>query len=215
MHRLVSTALLISILASPGLFGAPPGAAPAGATAAVKNDWLCVPGQRVGPITAATTEAELARMFGPDNVKRGTVFQLENQDVQGTIVSFPEGRNNLAIFWKEEPRRIERIMIEGIGTDWKTTDGITVGTSLKELTRLNGGPFTLYGFEIDADMAGMVKSWDGGALEKQRGLALQLAGSQSLPPAEYASLIGCCFPSTNRALKKMEPVVARLAVIFP
>jgi hypothetical protein len=171
----------------------------------------------VGPITALTTEADLARLFGKENVRRDTVFKLDNQNIEGTVVTFPDGRNNLAIFWKEGAAkgRIERVMIEGIGAAWKTQEGITVGTTLKELTRLNNGPFTIYGFEIDADMAGLVKSWDGGALSPQRGLALQLAASQKVTPTEYSSLIGCCFPSSNRVLKKMEPVVTRLAVVFP
>ena len=35
---------------------------------AQKIDWLIVPGQRVGPITASTTRAELDAMFGKENV---------------------------------------------------------------------------------------------------------------------------------------------------
>ena len=37
--------------------------------AAQKNDWLIVPGQRVGPITAATTRADLDSIFGKENVQ--------------------------------------------------------------------------------------------------------------------------------------------------
>ena len=36
---------------------------------AQKNDWLIVPGQRVGPVTATTTRADLDAIFGKENVQ--------------------------------------------------------------------------------------------------------------------------------------------------
>jgi hypothetical protein len=36
------------------------------------NDWLIVPGLRIGPITAKTTHADLIRLFGQENVSEGS-----------------------------------------------------------------------------------------------------------------------------------------------
>ncbi len=39
-----------------------------GLPAAPENDWVIVPGKRVGPITAKTIHADLVRVFGAKNV---------------------------------------------------------------------------------------------------------------------------------------------------
>ena len=72
-----------------------------GSAAAQKNDWLIVPGQRVGPITAATTRAELDTLFGKDNVRDGS---LGNSDVPeaATIVFGNDTSAALAVTWDRE-----------------------------------------------------------------------------------------------------------------
>ena len=54
---------------------------------------------------------------------------------------------------------------DGEKTLWHTEQGITLGTRLKELERLNGRPFTLTGF--DWDYGGTVTNWNGGKLAEQ------------------------------------------------
>jgi hypothetical protein len=46
---------------------------------------------------------------------------------------------------------------------WRTTYGITQGTTLLELERINRKPFRLAGF--DFDYSGTVLSWESGLLE--------------------------------------------------
>ena len=40
---------------------------------AISNDWTCVPGQRVGPITKETNEKTLIKAFGNQNIKNVTI----------------------------------------------------------------------------------------------------------------------------------------------
>jgi hypothetical protein len=42
-------------------------------------------------------------------------------------------------------------------TKWRTAEGITIGTPLRELERFNRRPFRLAGFAVDG--AGAVVSW--------------------------------------------------------
>ena len=72
-----------------------------GTAAAQKNDWLIVPGQRVGPITAATTRADLDTLFGKDNVRDGS---LHGSDVPeaATIVLGNDTSAALAVTWDRE-----------------------------------------------------------------------------------------------------------------
>src|SRR6185436_1494412 len=48
---------------------------------------------------------------------------------------------------------------------WRTSSGITLGTDLKTVEKLNGRPFRLAGLAFDAQ--GTVVSWRGGRLEAQ------------------------------------------------
>lgn len=115
-------------------------------TLANANDWLIVPGSRVGPIDKNTSEMELRRLFGEKNVLREDIGLGEGETEPGTIV-FPNSDGRLAILWKDQGQRQtpKEIRLNGDKTRWKTGKGISLGTSLKELEKLNGRPFFLWG----------------------------------------------------------------------
>ncbi len=132
--------------------------------AAQKNDWLIVPGQRVGPITAATTRADLDSIFGKENV------QERNLDGNGgpeaaTVVFAADTSAALAITWdRERPAAIHICFGTQTGPcRWRTATGIHIGTSIRELNALNGKAFQAGGF---AQEQGKVTSWRNGALEE-------------------------------------------------
>ena len=119
-------------------------------TLANANDWLIVPGSRVGPIDKNTSEMELRRLFGEKNELREDIGLGEGETEPGTIV-FPNSDGRLAILWKDQGQRQtpKEIRLNGDKTRWKTGQGISLGTSLKELEKLNGRPFFLMGFAWD------------------------------------------------------------------
>lgn len=92
------------------------------------NDWLVVPGERIGPVRASTTKSELIVLFGAEVVKNGEI--------------------NVG---------------EGV-CRWKTPQGVSIGTTLKELEKLNGGPFKLAGFAWDYE--GAIISWEEGKMSR-------------------------------------------------
>ena len=134
------------------------------AQAAPQEDWLIVPGVRVGPITAGTAPTELVEMFGEANVQPGEIQQQEGPPRIGTVVYPDEPARRLEIIWQElEDRRTPwRIFIRGDSSAWTTQGGVTLGTTLKELEQVNGGVFGLAGFMWD--YSGTVMSWEGGSL---------------------------------------------------
>src|SRR5271169_470264 len=69
--------------------------------AAQKNDWLIVRGQRVGPITAATTRADLDTLFGKGNVRDGSLDSSEIPEA-ATVVFGNDPSAALAITWDRE-----------------------------------------------------------------------------------------------------------------
>ncbi len=149
------------------------------------TDWTCAPMQQVGPIKANFSEADIISYFGAGNVKRQNIGLGEGETAPGTIV-WPNSKNKLIIKWREgqEYKQIEKIRIDGQGAEWKTKEGIGVGTSLEELVRINGKHFKFFGF--DWDYAGLTTDWENGAINKK--LAVYLTPSN--PEAAFPHLLG-------------------------
>jgi hypothetical protein len=132
---------------------------------AQKIDWLIVPGQRVGPITAVTTRAELEAMFGKQNVQDRNLDVSEGPDA-ATVVFGDDASAALAITWDKE--RVSTIHIcfatQTGPCRWKTASGIRIGLPMRELQKLNEKAFQISGYGSDG--GGAVLSWRHGALEE-------------------------------------------------
>jgi len=132
--------------------------------AAQKNDWLIVPGQRVGPITAAATRAELDALFGTEYVHDGS-FEGGEVPEAATVIYPGDSSAALAVTWdRERPAAIHICFRTQTGPcRWRTASGIRIGLPIRELEKLNGKGFQAGGFAQDR---GQVVSWRKGALEE-------------------------------------------------
>lgn len=137
----------------------------AGAAAAQKNDWLVVPGNRVGPITATTTRAELDTLFGKENVRDGS-YEGGEAPESATVVFGSDSTGALAVTWNNE--RVSYVYIcfqtKTGPCRWRTASGIRIGLPIRELERLNGKGFQMAGYGFEGQ--GAVTSWRKGALEQ-------------------------------------------------
>jgi len=133
------------------------------ATFAQTADWTIVPGKRVGPIDAGASEARLVELFGRGNVAKES-FEVEpGVAMPATIVFASDPTRRAIVLWRDETRSgPESVLIRGERSVWKTDKGITLGTPLATLRRINGKPLTLIGF--GSDVGGTVLDNDGGAL---------------------------------------------------
>lgn len=132
---------------------------------AQKIDWLIVPGQRVGPITATTTRADLDAMFGNENVQERNLDIPEGPEA-ATVVFGNDPSAALAITWDKE--HVSTIHI-CFGTEtgpcrWRTASGIRIGLPMRELEKLNEKAFQVGGYGSDAQ--GAVTNWRKGMLEE-------------------------------------------------
>jgi len=127
--------------------------------------WLIVPGKGFGAITAESSEAQLVKHFGRDNVRSEDIDMGEGETEPGTVVFPDDPVRRVEVLWKDakEKRFPWRIQIYGQKSLWHTREGVSLGTTLRELERINGKPFKLAGFAWD--YSGTVYSWEGGALE--------------------------------------------------
>jgi len=151
-------------------------------------DYIIEPGVRVGPITAHTTEEELVNFFGSANVITSNLHAGEVA-YKGTVLFPDDPQKKLTISWKDANpnRNPASINIEGDASRWVTRDGVSLGTSLEDIVRLNGGVIELnnegaswdfWGFYIYDVKGGVLKDLVG------KGLFVKLGPTKSQWPWE-------------------------------
>jgi hypothetical protein len=130
---------------------------------AAAADWVIVPGKRAGPIDAQASEARLVELFGARNVARES-FEVEpGVALPATILFADDPARRAVVLWRDDTRTgPESVLIRGERSVWRTDKGITLGTPLATLRRINGRPLTLIGF--GSDVGGTVLDSNGGAL---------------------------------------------------
>jgi hypothetical protein len=111
--------------------------------------------QQVGNVISSMSEADLKRVYGEKNVAR-----VNRGDVKTVI--YPNSDNELEISWKkgQEYKKLEVAIIRK--GDWKTAEGIQIGSTVEDLERINGKKIELY--TLEDDMA--IVRWQGGSVNK-------------------------------------------------
>ncbi|MGD9980489.1 MAG: hypothetical protein AB7H66_10365 [Hyphomonadaceae bacterium] len=112
---------------------------------------------------ADLTPATLAERFGAENITTETLLGPEGTSYEATIVYPNDLTRRAEIIWTTAGSAIDSILVSTPETQWRGPGGVTVGTSLADVERANGRPFSLYGF--DWDYGGWVSNWRGGALD--------------------------------------------------
>jgi hypothetical protein len=170
-----------------------------------------------GPLSGRTSAAELRRRYGAQNVERTRVELGEGETAPGTVLYPSDSLRRLEILWRDTVAQQgpARIVLRGQESKWQVGRGISLGTSLQDLERLNGRPFTLAGFGWD--YAGVVTSWNGGSLESAlAGIKLYLdPGPAQYESAPYSQVIGDRdYSSALPAMQQLNPRVAQIFVDF-
>jgi len=183
--------------------------------------WLIAPSGTSAEIDANTSVADLEKRFGSDNVRKAQVNLGEGEMADGTIVYPDAPVRRVEVVWKDESRHgPASVRLAGARSDWGIAPGISLGTSLKEIERLNGGAFTLTGFAYD--YSGTIIDWKGGRLSWLGGgiphtfIRLQ-PGSQTdaAGRSDEASVLGDrTFSSALPAMQRLNPRVYALVVSY-
>src|SRR5437867_3109358 len=184
------------------------------------TDYEIVPGTRVGSVAAGTSERQLIRQYGKDQVRREEIAVDDEGGSRLGTVLFPRSVDKLEIVWRDNRfERPRRIFLLQSGSRWKTRDGIGVGTPLKQLETANGREFEFAAFAWDG--AGWITSWLGGRLAsayppKLIRLRLSVEGLDRLPWREQEPLTGSqrLLRSSDPALGKVRLVVGQIEVLI-
>jgi len=131
--------------------------------------WLVPPAGRAADIDGNTTRADLVRRFGHSSLRSAEINIGEGMTMTGSILFPDDSLRRIEIVWVDvkSTARPARLQVSGRKSLWTIAPGISLGTSLTEVERFNGGPLTLTGF--DWDYGGVITGFRGGRLQYLKG----------------------------------------------
>jgi hypothetical protein len=124
------------------------------------SDFLIVPGKNVGRVKIGSTINDLESVFGNQFVRKKEIF-LEGDSYPGVVV-FGDSQLELQCTLDKD-EKIAAIYLEQPGAPWKTKEGVKIGTTLKEIIKLNGRDLSFSGWGWD--YGGVILSYKGGELK--------------------------------------------------
>ena len=178
------------------------------------SDFLIIPGKSVGEIGRSSTYESLVKTYGERNVLKTKLYVGEGMEKEGVTV-FPDDKTTMVeiFWWDEDPSVVQMIRIQGENSKWHTPQGVTLGTTVKDLERLNEKPFKLLG--LGWDYGGSVTNWNGGALDGLHA-RVQAGADSNVGEEAFAEIMGDKeIESSNSVLQEVNPTVFEIAVQFP
>jgi hypothetical protein len=194
------------------------------------NDFVLVPGLRVGPLTGSAVKADVPRLFPGATVKDDELELDEGYVLQATFVNREKRPESMAIVWSSDGHPKQVYLCRGRGRGeckWHATapgGNIGVGVKMLDLEKINGKPFTIHGFGYG--YGGNIEAWDGGKIEKfdcNNSLLLGVDGVRnregdftvSITSEEKQSFSGNrSIPTTNEGLRKLNPAITDVVFNF-
>jgi len=171
---------------------------------------------------AGTGQTELERRYGRGALRHADVPLGEGETAPGTVLFPGDSLRRVSIVWSDVRRTgISHVVLAGDTSRWTVAGGVTLGTRLTALERLNGGPFTLAGFGWD--YSGTVLDWQGGGLGRgpiAGRLLVRLAptaAARATPEGERDAqeLAGDRpYPSTHPAMRRLDPAIYEIVLDY-
>jgi hypothetical protein len=180
------------------------------------ESWIIIPGVKAGPITAKTTKEELAFAYGSRDVRIEALAVDTNIKQDAIVIYGSTPIRRLEIFEDPLDSRSKLLRLLGNRSFWKLSNGIGLGTTLKELEKLNGRAFKLAGW--GHEYGGNVYGWEGGDLKNIAPfVTMSLEASADrvklLSDEERSSVGDAVLHSSSEAvIQKLNPKVTYLVV---
>jgi len=171
-----------------------------------------------GPFARDSSHARLVAAFGRRNVRYQKVHGAEGEKLWASVLHPADAKARLEFIWDDAKRRRRPWMRIEDASTWQSQNGIHVGMPLAEVERINGGPFTLAGFEWD--YGGRVSDWRGGTLSRPLPGGCQIGvdfyPAQDAPTAALDNVSGDQdFASDNADMRATRPTVGVLVIYYP
>ena len=161
---------------------------------------------------ASLTPATLRERFGAENVSVEARNGAEGDTYEATIVFANDPTNRMEIAWDTDGQRLATVSVVDAGTQWRGSEGYTIGTSLADVEQMNGGAFQLYGFGWN--YGGWVSHWNRGVLARANTCRAQM---QFTPRGrEDVNAMGDReFSSDSAVMLAADPAITSFGLVFP
>lgn len=181
--------------------------------------WLTGAPGHAADFDSTMSRAKLVERFGAANVVEDSVRYADAPAVPGSVLFPNDSTRRLEIVWADPKTRTrpERVDLRGESGRWAVDPGIRLGMRLTDLERINGGPFTLTGF--DWDYGGTITNWRGGKLARPPSetprIFIQLSPAETDTGAVRDAVAGDReFSSRNSAMQQLNPHVVSISVAY-
>lgn len=159
---------------------------------------------------------EIRKIVGEENVVSSMILFSEGEDVQGYVL-FPNSSNGVDLIVDDKYIyfRIPSWSIQKDNLiDWKTKEGITIGTDINDVESFNKKPFAIAGYGWD--YGGMTLGWNNGKLNPDLVLHFKLTKDISNLKNEFDKIGGgpSDIGSNNPALTLFNPVVKEMDITW-
>jgi len=171
------------------------------------SKYRIVLGKRVGEIQPGMNLDDIIQIYG-NAVQPAPIPGPEGSSFDGAYL-FRGTNRELQLIWDpESPARVVA-HIRVIGKEWKFSNDLKLGKSIKDVEELNGGPFRVWGFEWDL---GGFADFEGGRLAGVVGIRFNPSKPQKLTQAVIGDQQ---VPSNHPAMRDVKPEVSEITVNFP
>lgn len=174
---------------------------------------------------ADESEADLVKRFGSKNVTNELIEGggAEGDMNPGTVLFAGQSDSRAEIFWKDAGAKTypDWISVDGGTSRWRSPAGITLGTDLLTVEKLNGRPFRLLGFGYDSE--GAVTSWAGGRLDADKNPQCRFKvwvsptdrGENVVTLGSEKEVIGDReYSSGHPTMQRLDPIVYKMYLLY-
>jgi hypothetical protein len=186
----------------------------AAASFAASDPYIINPGQGFGQFRASLGIAGLEKLVKPEEYGEGESDGLPSAEL---YMMMPEKR--VAVLM-DSKKKVTVMAIHGLKSVWHTKEGITLGTPLSTLEKLNGQAFHFRSFE--GEHSGEVVDWGQGALAKSLPKVAVIFASP-MHAGGYAKLSESekleiekphIYASSDPVARKLNPVIETIELRF-
>ncbi len=169
------------------------------------NDFLILPDHSIGKVKLGDRKEDVQKIYGDVFIKEGDIFFPEGMSAKGFYL-FKDSPLELQCVTDEKTGIIDIILIRQPSSNWATTEGIKIGTTLDDLVKMNAKPISFSGFGWD--YGGNILDFNNGKLTDLEGrLAIELSEPDDINGLEEFLGDTQCSTSNKKILGKGVKVV--------
>lgn len=169
------------------------------------------------PVAPEDSAKSLMQRYGQEAVIQADLRVAEDITYKGVVLLPRASDRRIEVrFTDDTLSRVAALTLRDVArtSRWNVV-GITIGSTLAEVEKVNGKPFLVNGFEWD--YGGLVTDWNGGRLGRplQGGCTVRLRFDKYDAAPDGMVGDGVKVSSANPTLRKWGPVVTEIGVNFP